>query len=353
MQLRDMVLYVAGVDSHKDSHSAGIVGAATGGVETTETVCANRAGYEELVELADGYCEPSERAWAIEGTGSYGSGLAAFLADRGEWVIEIGRPTRAAKRDGSKSDPLDAIRAAREALSNEHWAQPRARGQREAMRVLLTTRESATCERTRAVNQLKAMIVSAPDELRERLRNTNGVALIKQCKALRDSKNAPVDHRATIAALRRLATRIGHLDEEITQHDRDLEALTRHHCPELLAEVGVGTIVAAQTYIAWSHPGRCRNEAAFASLSGTAPIEASSGKVKRHRLNRHGDRQLNRALHTVAITRARCDEDTKIYIKRRLAEGKSEREARRCLKRYIARHLFRLLEQSHSPKSAP
>jgi transposase len=344
MKLQELVSHVVGVDTHKDTHTAAVVTAITGGEEASETVPANRDGYESLIELADSYADPSDRAWAIEGTGSYGAGLAEFLSARGEWVIEIDRPSRPAQRNGAKSDSLDAVRAAREALGREKWAVPRARNEREAMRVLVTTRQGAVRDRTRAVNQLKAMIVSAPDELRDRLRSHDGNDLFNRCARLRQTADRPTDVEATVAALRRLAKRIQHLDTEIKEHDRDLKRLTTQHCPQLVAELGVGPIVAAQTYIAWSHPGRCRNEAAFANLAGAAPIEASSGQVVRHRLNRGGDRQLNRALHTVILTRARCDATTKTYINRRLAEGKSSREARRCLKRYLARHFYRLLE---------
>jgi transposase len=350
MHLAEMASHVVGVDTHKDTHTAAVVAAMSGGIEATETVPATRDGYESLLDLADRFSGPCERAWAIEGTGSYGAGLAEFLARRGELVIEVDRPIRPARRDGAKSDTLDAVRAAREALGRTKWAHPRARGEREAMRVLVATREGAVRDRTRATNQLKAMIVSAPDELRDRLRTESGKELVARCRRLRDVPARDADYRATVAALRRLAQRIDHLDIEIKAHDRDLTALTDQHCPQLVAELGIGPIVAAQTYIAWSHPGRCRNEAAFASLAGVAPIEASSGKITRHRLNRAGDRQLNRALHTIVLTRARSDETTKAYIKQRVADGKTEREARRCLKRYLARHLYRLLE--HPPTAS-
>lgn len=350
MKLAEMVSHVVGVDTHKDTHTAAVVTARHSGVETTETVPANRDGYESLVDLADRYAEPTERAWAIEGTGSYGAGLVEFLTGRGEFVIEVDRPTRAGRPNGAKSDTIDAERAAREALGREKLAEPRARGEREAMRVLVVTRESAVRDRTRATNALKAMIVSAPDELRDRIRTDHGTALITACAHLRDAPTRPSDYRATIVALARLAKRIQALDAEIKAHDRDLKALTTKHCPQLVAEFGVGPIVAANIYIAWSHPGRCRNEAAFANLGGVAPIEASSGQTTRYRLNRGGDRQLNRALHTVILTRARAEQRTKTYIQRRATNGKSTREARRCLTRYLARHFYRLLE---NPPTTP
>ena len=346
MDLSDLVSHVIGVDTHKHSHTAAVVDATTGGAvaNAQATVFANRGGYETLFDLADEHSTAGERAWAIECTGSYGAGLTEFLIQRGEWVIEVDRPITQARRDGAKSDELDAVRAAREVLGRDQWSSPRARGEREAMRVLVTTREGAVRDRTRAINQLKAMIVSAPDTLRDRLRDVSGRELIDRCAGLRDSTTRTVDRQATVAALRRLARRIRHLDREIAEHDHDLRDLTNEHCPQLVIEYGVGHVTAAQAYMSWSHPGRCRNEAAFASLAGTAPIDASSGQVIRRRLNRGGDRKLNRALHTVIVTRSRGHQPTQTYIARRVAEGKSEREARRCLKRYLARHLYRLLE---------
>jgi transposase len=349
MHLHEVVSHVIGVDTHKDSHTAAVLDAGTGGVQAQDTVYANRDGYAALVELADEHSAPGDRAWAIEGTGSYGAGLAEYLSTRGEWVIEIDRPTRPARRDGAKSDDLDAVRAAREALARHRWATPRARGAREAMRVLVTTRAGAVRDRTRATNQLKAMVVSAPEALRDRLRAARTPELVGRCTRLRDTPNQAQDYRATAAALRRLAQRIRHLDQEIADHDRDLTALTDEHCPQLVAEHGVGPITGAQVYISWSHPGRCRHEAAFANLAGTAPIDASSGQTVRRRLNRGGDRALNCTLHAIILTRARGDDRSRAYIARRVAEGKTTREARRCLKRYLARHLYRLLENPPQP----
>jgi transposase len=350
MKLQELVSHVIGVDTHKDTHTVAVVDASTGGAERCDTIAANRDGYEAMVELADSYSGPTERLWAIEGTGSYGAGLTTYLEGRGEWVIEVDRPTRPAKRNGAKSDILDAARAAREALGRESWASPRARGTREAMRVLSASRESAVRDRTRAINSLKAMIVSAPDELRDRIRHIDGAQLVNSCARLRDCPSRPEEYRSTIAAIRRTAERIRHLEREIAEHDNDLDRLTAQHCPQLRAEYGVGTVTAAWIFIAWSHAGRCRSEAAFANLAGVAPIEASSGQQTRFRLNRGGDRQLNRALHTVVLSRARGHQPTRDYIDRRLTDDhKTEREARRCLKRYLARHFFRLLENPPDP----
>ena len=346
MDLAELVSHVIGVDTHKHSHTAVVVDATTGGVvrEAQATASTDRDGYETLFDLADEHSTGGERVWAIECTGSYGAGLTEFLTQRGEWVIEVDRPVTRARRDGAKSDVLDAVRSAREVLGRGQWSAPRARGEREAMRVLVATREGAVRDRTRAINQLKAMIVSAPEVLRDRLRGLTRGGLVNRCAGLRGSAKQAQDCQATVAALRRLARRIRNLDHEIREHDHDLRVLTNQHCPQIVVEYGVGHVTAAQAYMSWSHPGRCRNEAAFASLAGTAPIDASSGQVVRHRLNRGGDRRLNRVLHTVIVTRSRGHQPTQDYIARRVAEGKSEREARRCLKRYLARHIYRLLE---------
>jgi hypothetical protein len=346
--LADLAKHVIGVDTHKDTHTAAVVAAPTAALVAVATEPATAAGYEALLERAEAHTTPGERAWAVEGTGSYGAGLTTFLRHAGEWVIEVERPHRPRPRPGAKSDALDAQRAARDLLGRETWAEPRARGEREALRVLVTTRDGAVRARTRAINELKAVVVGCPEALRERLRAHPGTtALVEACG--RQDGDGDEEWQATVAALHALATRIRHLDDEVADYDRRIRALTRQACPQVVAEHGVGPITAALAYVAWSHSGRCRNEAAYARLGGTSPIEASSGKTVRHRLNRGGDRQLNRALHTIVITRARSDARTQAYIARRTAEGKSEREIRRCLKRYLARHLYRLLEAGPTP----
>ena len=348
--LEGLVGCVIGVDTHKNSHTAAVIAAGTGAVLETITIAADVDGYETVLEVADARGGPTGRAWSIEGTGSYGAGLCSFLQARGELVFELDRPSRPARRDGAKDDGLDAVRAARELLARDRCAVPRAGGHRDAMRILLATREGASRDRTRAINQLKAAVVTAPEPLRERLRGLNGRTLINRCARLRHRTGEDAAQHTTVDCLRRLAARVVHLNGEIDAHTADLQTLTAARCPQLLDEVGVGPVVAAHIYIAWSHPGRCRNEAAFASLAGTAPIPASSGETIRHRLNRSGDRQLNRAIHTIALTRTYRDPSTQAYIERSVANGKTRREARRCLKRYIARRLFKLLE---NPPNAP
>jgi transposase len=292
--------------------------------------------------------------WAVEGTGSFGAGLTSLLVDQGELVVEVDRPKRPARRNGAKSDVLDAARAAREVLAREQLAQPRARGDREALRVLLTTRRCAVDARTKAINQLKALIVSAPAELRERLRHRCTAQQVRCCARLRVHDTHSIEHRVTVQAMRATARRVLLLEAEAAQHQAELDRLVNHVAPFLLNELGVGALTAAQLLVSWSHPGRVRSEAAFAMLAGVAPLEASSGRVTRHRLNRAGDRQLNRALHLIALTRLRQDPATRLYVARRRAQGKSDKEIRRCLKRTLARQLFRLMQrQLAQPPASP
>ncbi|MFD7625527.1 transposase [Streptomyces sp. NPDC059851] len=244
---------------------------------------------------------------------------------------------------------LDAIRAAREALATEHVIQPRSRGEREAMRVLLATRQGAVHASTAAINQLKALIVSAPDDLRAELRRLSRPARITRCAGLRDRPALSTEHRMTIRALRSTAQRIRHLQAEARELEHELLQLVRQQAAELRKSLGFGPITAAQILVSWSHPGRFRSEAAFASFAGVAPIPASSGLTNKHRLNRGGDRQLNRAMHTITLIRMRLDPSTKAYVARRVSEGKSPRDAQRCLKRNVCRQIFRMLERRNQP----
>jgi transposase len=285
---------------------------------------------------------PGRRCWALEGTGCYGAGLASFLADHGEWVVEIDRPKRTG-RTQAKSDALDAIRAGREALSREQLACPRQRGQREALRVLQLTRAGAVKVAADARRHLKALLVTAPEPLRAGLAGGTWLRQARACAALTAQPSDAVEYRATVRALRATAELAAH--QEAKQLGRELSTLARAVAPALLARPGVGPVTATQVLISRSHPGRLRSEAAFAMLVGAAPIEASSGRVVRHRLNRGGDRQLRRALHTIVMLRERCHQPTRRYVLRRTAEGKSEREIRRCLKRTVVRQLFGLRER--------
>jgi transposase len=212
--------------------------------------------------------------------------------------------------------------------------------------VLLATRHSACVAKVSAINQLKALIVGAPEELRAELRGLATRHQIARCARLRGRPARSLEHRMTVRALRSTAQRIQHLAAEMRA---ELDRLVAAVAPWLLELPGVGPISAAQVLVSWSYAGRLRSEAAFAALAGANPIPASSGQVTRHRLNRSGDRQLNRALHTVVVARLRDDPDTRAYAARRTAEGKSIRDIRRCLKRAVARQLFKLLERHDRP----
>jgi transposase len=351
--LAELVHHVVGVDPDRDWITLAVLDARSAGVVAEGRFAATGDGYDEAVVFVDDRSVDSERAWVIEGSAGYGRGLAVALGRRGEWVIEFDRPTRKTK-DGAKSDELDAIRAAREMLGRKRLSVPRAHdGVREAIRVHAVTRAGAVRVRTGAINELKAMIVTADEAMRAELRGLRTSGQVTACAKLRDRPRSAVHERCTRTVMRSLAQRIQLLDVEVGTHDRALRELLDQTAPQLIAERGIGYITAAAFYLAWSHPGRCHSEAAFARLGGTSPVPATSGQNQtRHRLNRGGDRQLNRALYHVAITKQRCDPATKAYIARRVAEGKTEREAIRCIKRFLARRVWRLLEHSNITDSA-
>jgi transposase len=333
---------VIGVDTHKHTLTAAAVDP-VGAVLDQRTDRAEPAGYRRLLAFGRRRV-PGRRVWALEGTGGYGAGLAVFLADHGEQVVGIDRPARPARRSGAKSDPLDAARAAREALAREHLASPRARGTREALRVLLTCRHGAVTARTATINQPKALVVSAPAQLRSQLAGLDDDELVGVCARLRGHPSRPVEHSATVRALRSTARRILALRAEVDEVGGQPGRLVAATTPALLEVVGIGPVVAAQLLVSWSHPGRLRSEAAFAALAGAAPIPASSGKTVRYRLDRSGDRQLNRALHTMVLVRRAHHPETRAYVARRTAQGKTSKEVNRCLKRALARRPYKLLE---------
>jgi transposase len=343
----DEVDYVVGVDTHRDEHVLAVVTAPAGAVVAGAAAPANARGYRRLLRVADRYAS-GRRAWAIEGTGSYGAGLARYLAERGEAVLEVSRTPKAERRLRGKDDTLDAVRTARAALASDTLALPRTGERREALRLLLVARRSAVDVRREALTQLRAVIVTAPDRLRQELRGLPTGKLLDRCSRLRRSSSAGTDELATRLVLRSLARRIQAATIEAGEFERELLGHVRTLAPALLDEPGVGPVVAAQLIVAWSHPGRLRSEACFARLAGVAPVPASSGQTIRHRLSRGGDRQLNRALHTIVLHRRQHDAATRDYIAKRIAEGKSRRDATRLLKRYLARHLYRLLEQQQT-----
>ncbi|WP_405970473.1 transposase [Streptomyces sp. NBC_00988] len=335
---------VIGVDTHRDTLAAAAVSPIGAVLETTDAPAHGR-GYHCLLDFAR-LRVPGRRCWALQGTGSFGAGLAAFLDDTGERAVEVCRPKRPSVRGGRKTDMLDAVRAAREALATEYVIHPRMRGEREAMRVLLATWLGAAHASTAVINQLKALIISTPDGLRTEMRRLSRSQQVTYCAGLRDRPSLSTEHRMTIRAMRSTAHCVRHLQAEARELESELLQLVRQQASELMELLGVGPITAAQILISWSHPGRFRSEAAFASFVGVAPTPASSGLTNKHRLNRGRERQVNRAMHPVSLIRMRLDPATKTYVARRLSEGKSSSDAQRCLKRNICRQIFKILERT-------
>ncbi|HEV8241147.1 MAG TPA: IS110 family transposase [Thermoanaerobaculia bacterium] len=339
----EVVDYVVGVDTHRDEHTLALIEAASGAVLAQRAVASNGRGYAQALRFAQQQADGA-RLWALEGAGHYGAGLARYLSERGETVLEVSRSPRGERRLRGKDDQLDAVRAARAALTSEPLPRPRSGAHREALRLLLLARRSAVDVRREALVQLRSVIVTAPDGLRDELRRLPLQGLLERCSRLRRSSGAAPDELAARLVLRTLARRIEAATVEADELEGEILAHVRALAPPLLEEPGVGPIVAAQLLVAWSHRGRVHSEAAFARLAGVAPLPASSGQTRRHRLSRGGDRQLNRALHTVVLHRRQHDPATKDYIAKRIAEGKSHRDATRLLKRYLARSLYRLLQ---------
>jgi transposase len=304
--LADEVDYVVGVDTHRDQHVLAVVAAPASAVVAQLSVRAGARGYVEAVRFA-GQHAGGVRVWAVEGAGHYAAGLARHLSGRGETVLEIGRGPRDERRLRGKDDSLDAIRAARAALASETLTLPRAGQRREALRLLLLARRSAVDVRREALVQLRSVIVTCPDRLREQLRGLPAGRLIGRCSRLRRPSGYTPGELASRLVLRSLARRVEAATAEAGELEREIQAHVRALAPRLLEEPGIGPIVAAQLIVAWSHPGRVRSEAAFARLAGVAPVPASSGKTIRHRLSRGGDRQLNCALHTVILHRRQHD----------------------------------------------
>ena len=343
--LADQLDYVIGVDPHRDSHALAIVEVVTGAVVFEANVAASSHGYAQALTLVEQHAQ-GRRVFAVEGTGSFGRGLTRFLDGRGERVLEVGR-LRRERRSGGKTDALDAIRAARSVLATERPSTPRAGGQRQALQTLVAAREGAVDAKRAALCQLRDLLITTPEPLRSELRPLTRARLLQRLAATRPHGRHDSELRGSLLALRSIARRVQQLTVEERELAREIEALTQALAPQLLDQPGVGPHAAAQLVLSWSHRGRIHSEAAFARLAGTAPIPASSGQTIRYRLDRSGDRKLNRALHMILVTRKRTHPQTIAYIERRLTEGKTRRQANRCLKRHLARNLYRLLE--HGP----
>jgi transposase len=283
-------------------------------------------------------------AFGVEGTGSYGAGVARFLTEAGHKVVEVNRPDRSTRRRIGKSDPIDAEMAARSVLAGVATGRPKSGSDRvEMIRMLKVAKDSAVRARTQAVNQIKALVVTAPAELRACLTELPNRQLIARCAAARPGPlTTPM--AAAKHALRSLARRHLELGRELDELETQIATLTAEVAPRLRTTFGIGADTAATLLVAaGDNPDRLHSEAAFAALCGTNPIPASSGKTDRHRLNRGGNRQANAALHRVVVVRLRWHQPTKDYAERRLKEGKTKAEIMRCLKRFVAREVFAIL----------
>jgi len=336
-----------GVDTHKDTHTAAALDA-TGNALGSATFPASAPGYELLLEWLRSFGELDRVG--IEGTGSYGSGLAHHIRERGVQVVEVNRPNRQARRRHGKSDAADAEAAARTTLARDAVGVPKSQdGAVEVIRILRLERRSAIHARTQAANQLHAIVSTAPEPLRAEIRELTLAKLIVRFRKLRSVQPTDVVS-ATQFVLHGLAKRWQQLDREVDALEVQLQRLAKKTAPDLLALRGVGVDVACALLVAaGDNPERLARESSFAALCGVSPIDASSGRQQRHRLNRGGNRDANRALWVVALVRLRCDPRTRSYVTRRTSEGLSKPEILRCLKRYIAREIFKIL---NAPKPA-
>jgi transposase len=349
----DRVLF-GGIDTHKDTHTAALVDSA-GMLVGSAVFPTTRAGYRQLLGWMGS--AGTLAGVGVEGTGSYGAGICRQLSAAGIAVAEVNRPDRSQRRRRGKSDALDAAAAAEAARAGQRIAVPKSRdGQVEALRILRLTRASAVKARTKALQQLDQLLVTGPAQLRDQLRELGRMELIRRCIAWRPDRYQAADPTvATRIGLKKLARRYLHLDEEISDSDALLEHMVTALAPQLIAVTGIGPETAGQILVTiGDNPERVHSEAAFAMLCGVAPLPASSGKTQRHRLNRGGDRQANRAIHVIATTRKRCDPRTQAYLNKKIAEQHTRREATRSLKRLIAREVYYLLRPTpHTPPVPP
>ncbi len=335
---------IIGVDTHKDQHVAVALNGLGRRIGST-TIPTTAAGYRHLVAWASSLGDIE--AFGVEGTGSYGAALARHLRAGDHQVIEVVRPNRQARRRNGKSDPADAEAAARAVLSGEATGTPKSGDDLvEMIRVLRVARSTAMKARTQALNALKSLVVTAPVELRDQLRGLSAAALVAAAACLRPGPDVTTA-AANKTALRAIAGRYQALDTEIDALDAQLAELTAEVSPQLVATFGVGPDVAGALLVAaGDNPDRLRSEAAFSMLCGASPVEASSGKTVRHRLNRGGDRQANAALYRIVIVRIRYHAPTRAYVEWRTAQGLSKPEIIRCLKRYVAREIYGILHDT-------
>jgi len=342
--LGQLVDAVVGIDTHRDTHQVEIA-LPTGAPIAVCQIGNDSAGFAALVAWIAAHTPGPRLVVAIEGTRSYGIGVARALAAAGLTVLECEQPSRKARRGRGKSDAIDAHHAVVTALALDasRLPTPRADGDREALRILLGARDEMTTASTAQTNRLRALLLAGDDADRDRARDTLAADTLKTLIRRRQPRDADRAAAVRHAEIRRLAVALRDAQRALAANKAQLAAIVADLVPGLLDRRGIGPVTAAGVIVAFSHPGRCRTDAAFAALAGTCPVEASSGRTTRHRLNRGGDRALNAAIHTIAQTRMRCCDRTRAYVAKRTAEGKTHREIRRCLKRYITRELYRTL----------
>ena len=341
---------IVGVDTHKEAHVA-VALDELGGLLGSGSFNADRAGYRALIAWAVAF--GGAVIFGVEGTGSYGAGLASAIRRSGIGVLEVLRTDRRDRRLRGKSDTLDAENAARAVLAGTVHAVPKAGdGIVEMIRVTKVAKDNAVKSRSSAMISLKQVLVNAPDDLRQTLQRLPRMTLIRRCAGLRPGPIEDVTS-ATKNALHAIATRWLALDQEVRGHDALLSRLTASVVPSLVDAFGIGPDVAAEVLIVLGdNPERIHSEAAFARLCGTNPIPASSGQTIRHRLNRGGHRQANAALYRTVVVRMQYHEPTITYVTRRIAEGKTKPEIIRCLKRLLAREIWALTREFRQPGTA-
>ena len=334
-----------GVDTHADTHVAAAIDR-NGGLLGIESFPADETGFEELLAWLVGFGPIIQVG--VEGTGSWGVGLTRFLADQEIVVIEVDRPNRQKRRKEGKSDPTDAVAAARAALSGEASVIPKTRnGPVEQIRVLMVARRSARQQRIQTLNQLRHLVFTAPEEIRTRYKDRYKTGLVTEAANMRPRKGSDPVTYTTNLVIRNLARRIKALNAEMRTIDEILTELITQTAPGLFELHGLGTDTAASLLVtAGDNPNRLHSEGSWAHLCGVTPLPASSGKVTRHRLNRGGDRQANAALHRIVLTRMSSHQETRTYVARRRDEGLNTAEIMRCLKRYVARQTYKHLTQT-------
>lgn len=341
----DVVDAVIGGDTHLEFHQLEIA-SPVGAPIATCTVGNDEGGFAAAIAWIGAHAPGPRLIVGLEGTRSYGVGLARALRAAGLIVVEVEQPARKTRRGKGKSDPIDAHHAVIStlAMDAEKLPVPRADGDREALRILLGGHREITDAKTGQINALRALLLTGDDDDRALGRGAFSVARLQTIARRRARTDDTREQAVRRAEARRLALAILDARHALTIRRKQIVELVELLAPGMTGQRGVGPISAAQLLVTFSHPGRCRHEAAYAAITGVAPVEASSGKTgTRHRLNYGGDRQANRALHDIAINRMRCCPTTQAYVARRLAEGKTTKEIRRCLKRYIARQQFRLM----------